>query len=63
MLSRFTLRYNPQPSLPALRTDKKRKKLACGSHQLRPDVAKKTSSLCDARITPHEQRGKERLLN
>ena len=39
-------------SRPALRTDKKRLPLACRSRLSRPDVAGKTSPLCDALPQP-----------
>jgi hypothetical protein len=47
MLSRV-----PETSLCALRTDKVRAALACGSRPQNPDVALRTSPLCDVLWRP-----------
>ncbi len=53
----------PQRSPFALRTDKKRKWLACWSRLESPDVGPKASSLCDALLQPTNKAVKSGNLN
>src|SRR5712671_6336098 len=50
-------------SRPTLRTDKKRVPLACRSRPLHPDVAEKTSPLCDVLRRPTGEASSNGCLN
>src|SRR5467141_2075760 len=50
-------------SRPTLRTDKKRVPLACSSRPLYPDVAEKTSPLCDVLRRPTGKTSSNGCLN